>query len=85
MKEEHKKRIEEILGQIQCPKGFKCTESGFMDLCKAKDFGNQEYLECLEKTIPPCPFALVYDYGPEETRFCKCPLRVYIGKNLRIS
>jgi len=85
MKEEHKDRIEEILGQMQCPKGFKCAVSGFNDLCKAKDFGNEQYLECLERTTPPCPFALVYDYMLDETHFCKCPLRVYIAKNLRNS
>jgi len=81
MREEDKKKIVEILGQMECPKGFKCVESGFDRLCQARDFGNEHYLECLEKPDPPCPFALVHDYG-NETRFCRCPLRVYLAQNL---
>ena len=81
MTKDVRKKINEILDQIKCPKGFTCAETGFKKLCKARNFGNEFYLECLEKTSPPCPFALVYDYGTE-TRFCSCPLRVYLAKNL---
>jgi len=81
MREEDRKRIDEILGQMECPKGFKCVESGFDRLCKAKDFGNEQYLVCLKKTYPLCQFVLVDDYG-HETRFCRCPLRVYLAQNL---
>lgn len=37
MKEEHKKKIEEIIGEMQCPKNFNYAKSGFEVLCKAKD------------------------------------------------
>ena len=81
MKEEYKTRIQEIIGGMQCPKGFKCVEGGFENLCKVKTFGGEQFLQCLEETSPPCPFAGVYDHG-FQMRFCRCPLRVYLAKNL---
>jgi hypothetical protein len=66
---------------MQCPKGFKCTERGFENLCKAKNFGDEQSLQCFEETSPPYPFAGVYDYG-FQMGFCRCPLRVYLAKNL---
>jgi hypothetical protein len=79
--EEDSKRIQEIIGGMQCPKNLKCAEDGFKDLCRARDFGDENLLQCLEETSPPCPFAGVYDYG-YQMRFCRCPLRVYLAKNL---
>ncbi|MBL7065696.1 MAG: hypothetical protein ISS49_16065 [Anaerolineae bacterium] len=39
MREKVKERIEGILGQMDCPKNFQCADSGFENLCKARDFG----------------------------------------------
>ena len=82
MKEEHKTRIQEIIGEMQCPKNFRCAEGGFENLWKAKDFGDEQRLHCLEGTSEPCPFAVSYDFGIN-IRFCQCPLQVYLAKNLR--
>ncbi len=79
MKAEYGRRIEELIGQMQCPKGFKCAESGFEDLCKAKDFGLDNYLECLEDNPSVCSFALPFG----NTHFCQCPLRVFLAKKLK--
>ena len=79
MKEEDKKKIEEIMQGIKCEKNFKCADSGFEILCKAKDFGLDSYLECLESNPQDCKFALPFGYG----YFCQCPLRVYLSKKLR--
>jgi hypothetical protein len=68
---------------MQCPKDFECAENAFDDLCKARDFGDEQSLHCLEETSPPCPFAALYD-GGFQMRFCRCPLRVYLAKNLRM-
>jgi hypothetical protein len=78
MKEEVRKKIEVIMGDMQCPKNFKCAESGFEDLCKAKDVGLDSYLKCLESNPSNCNFALSYGYK----HFCQCPLRVYLAKKL---
>jgi hypothetical protein len=81
MAKEVSKRIQEIKEGMQCSKDFECTASGFENLCKVRDFGDDQSLQCLEETTPPCFFAGVYDYG-FQMRFCRCPLRVYIAKNL---
>lgn len=81
MTEEHTRKIQEIIGAMRCPKNFRCAEGGFEGLCRARDFGDDEALQCLDETSPPCPFARVYDSG-FQMRFCRCPLRVYLSKNL---
>ncbi len=80
MKEEYRKKIEELIGQMQCPKDFKCAESGFENLCKARDLGLESYLECLEDNPSRCLFA--QSFGNKY--YCRCPLRVYLAKQLNI-
>jgi len=79
MKEEDKKKIEEIISGLKCEKNFKCADSGFEILCKAKDFGVDSYLECLESDPQKCSFALSFGYG----YLCQCPIRVYLAKRLK--
>ncbi len=73
-----RRRMNEILGGMECPKGFKCAESGFENLCKARDIGVLGYLDCLEAAPDRCTFALPFGYG----YLCKCPLRVHVAKTL---
>jgi len=79
MKEEDKKRIEELIAGMQCPKDFKCINSSLEGLCKVKDFGLENYIECLEHDPRACKFALRFGGG----YFCCCPLRVYLTKKLK--
>jgi hypothetical protein len=55
MKEEEKKKIEQLMGEIQCPKDFKCVKDNFTCLCKVREFGSDEHLECLEKILHTVP------------------------------
>ena len=80
MREKEKKQIENIIGHMKCPKNFKCADSGFERLCKARDFGLDKFLECLEESPSECPFALPFG----STHFCQCPLRVHLAKALGI-
>ncbi|MCP4681107.1 MAG: hypothetical protein GY864_02095 [Desulfobacterales bacterium] len=80
MKDEDRKKIEEIMAGMQCPKNFKCAESGFKYLCRAKDFGVENYLDCLEENPLACSFALSFGYG----HFCQCPLRGFLSKKLKM-
>jgi len=80
MEEEHKKKIEEIIEEMSCPKNFKCAESGFEKLCKAKDNGMEEFVDCLDDNARRCTFAIPFGDG----HFCKCPLRVYLSKELKL-
>ena len=77
MNDNVKREIEKIIGQMKCPKDCSCYKSGFNDLCKARDFGIENYLECLEDDPMKCKFAISHG-----TLFlCKCPLRYYLEKN----
>jgi hypothetical protein len=78
MEEKVRRTVEEIIGQMQCPKNFPCVESEFEALCKARDFGLEHYVECLEPEPLRCKFALSFGAG----YLCQCPLRVYVSKNM---
>lgn len=78
MEPEHKRKIEEIVGVMECPKDFQCCESDFANVCRAKDIGIESFLECLQENPQLCRFALSFGYG----YLCQCPLRVYIAKKL---
>jgi hypothetical protein len=78
MKEEYKKLIEEVMPGIHCSKNFQCVESGLESLCKARDFRDENYLECLESYPHSCEFALPVANG----YLCQCPLRIYLRKKL---
>jgi len=83
MQKEYKKIIDEnlikeIAGGMHCPKDFKCTKFEVEDLCRAMDIGKENCLECLEKNPCDCPFVIDIGYA----RLCRCPLRIYIAKNL---
>jgi len=79
MKEEDRKKIDEIMAGMQCPRKFKCAENGFDQLCKAVDFGLDKYLDCLEDNPAACSFALSFGNG----HLCQCPLRVFLAKKLK--
>ena len=71
--------IEKIIGGMRCPKDFKCTIFSFEELCKAEDIGKENCIECLERGPCDCPFVIDVGYA----RLCRCPLRIYIAKNLK--
>lgn len=79
MEEENKKKINEIINKMKCSKNFSCTESGFENICKARNFGSDDYLECLEDDSFDCEFTLPFGNG----NLCKCPARVAIAKILK--
>ena len=79
MEQIDKKEIEEIIGQMTCPKEFKCYKSGLEVLCKAQDVGIELLLLCLEKNPLQCQFSFRF----ADRYFCECPLRVYIAKKLK--
>ena len=79
LEETVEKAIEDIMGQMDCPKHFECVRSEFDNLCRARDFGLKDYAECLETDPQRCDFALSFG----ETYFCRCPVRVYIAKTLK--
>lgn len=76
--DEIRRTIEEIMGKLQCPGNFKCAESGFEVLCKARRIGLEDYLECLEQRESPCKFAML----SREKLLCHCTVRRYVFEKL---
>jgi hypothetical protein len=79
MKDNDRKKIEEIMAGIQCPRNFKCAKGGFERLCKVEDVGLKKYLVCIDKKLSSCSFAL--SLGRDQ--WCRCPLRVYLSEKLK--
>ncbi len=77
-RESRQKKIKKIIKTIQCTKDFKCYESKFKNLCKAKDIGLKSFLLCLEETRD-CNFSIYFI----DEYLCKCPLRVFAAKEMK--
>lgn len=78
-KVENNEQIDEIISQMQCKKGFQCSKPGFKALCEAKDIGLKDVVKCLNIPLGGCEYS--FPFG--DSYFCKCPLRVYLAKNLK--
>ena len=74
----HKQRIEEIISEMNCPRNFICFKSGFKNLGKAEDINMESFVKCLEINAWECEFSFAF----ASYYLCKCPLRVYVLKNL---
>jgi len=72
---EQKQETEKIVSDL---KDFISYKSGSENLCKARYFGADEYIDCLEENSSRCEFSLPFG----ERYLCKCALRIYITKNL---
>jgi len=79
MKEEDKKKIEEIMSGLKCEKNYICANSQFELLCEAEDIGLDNYLSCLESDPQRCNFSLSFG----DSYMCQCPIRVYLAKKLK--
>jgi hypothetical protein len=77
-RESRQKKIKKIIKTIQCSKDFKCYQSKFKDLCKAKDIGLKSFLLCLEENHD-CNFSIYFI----DEYLCKCPLRVFAAKEMK--
>lgn len=82
MQADERKKLEEMIGGVKCPKDFRCYQAGFDTLCKAKkmDDGVALYLECLEKDPRQCVFSK--HIAIEDFYVCSCPLRRYIADKM---
>ncbi len=76
-KKPQKEKIEQIISQMKCSKGFDCCKSGFKNLCKVIIIEDTGLVECSPENKEPCEFK-----SPFMGRtLCKCPLRCYIAEN----
>ena len=70
-------KIKQMLGDLECKKGFLCAKRGLEALCRAKNTRLETYLECLEEDHT-CVFSIPFGHG----FLCKCPVRMYIKREL---
>lgn len=76
----HKKQIEEIMSNMKCNINFVCYKSGFKNLRNTKDIPLESFVECSNnKNAWQCEYAFLFG----SSYLCKCPLRVYILKNIK--
>jgi hypothetical protein len=76
MREEHEKKIKEIMAGTECPRDFACYELDFNPRCKVKDVGLDNHLEIEGEYDYSCKY-LVVSRG---LGYCRCPLCVYLTK-----
>jgi hypothetical protein len=74
MEQDFIKKIAEIMKDLECPKGFECTKSGFKNIYKTKRVAN-EYFTCIGTNSRICPHILPFGYS----NFCTCPLFMCIA------
>jgi hypothetical protein len=76
--QEHKSRIEQFIGTLECPRDYECYRSGFEMLSRAQCVGETGLIECLGEHGDCCPYGLPFG----DSVFCQCPLRKYIAETL---
>ncbi len=80
MADEHRTTIQDVIGRMQCRKGFECCGPGFQKPCKVRSVLGGKLIECLEDAQKECEFAVDFGCG----RFCECPLRDFLLRTLDI-
>lgn len=75
--QEQKQQTVKIVNYL---KNFVSYKSGSEKLCKARYFGIDEYIDCLDENAKKCEFSEPYGEG----YLCKCILRIYIAKYLKM-
>jgi len=83
MNEKMRGRIQQLIGEFQCPHDFSCTEDE--DFRKGVEAGAFDHLRCFSLDVQDCPFEVPLQVGPN----CSCPLRLYlcrqwIEQNLKV-
>ena len=70
-------QIKQITDNMQCPNDFVCVKSNYETLCKAKNIGMRDFLQCEDQDSAVCKFSLPFG----NSYFCKCPMRYFIARN----
>jgi len=78
IKQNQKKKIEELSSDIEYIHDFKGYKSRFRNICKVKNNGPEEFLECLEDSRD-CEFSLSFG----KISHCLCPVWIDIATELK--
>jgi len=77
--EEAAKQIEQIIEELECPRGFECYTSKFEKLAAVDIAWFTELVSCRSREANYCPLTFNFGFGP----CCTCPLRHYVARYLR--
>ena len=77
MEKDYKSEIENIISTMKCPWGCGCYKRGLKPVCKTIDIG-EDYVKIEETGGNGCGHKI--SLGRES--YCKCPLHVYLAKNI---
>ena len=78
MREEDSKAIENLMREMECPSDFACHRNGFADVHKSGTNPSTPFPPCMNGHHQGCRFAFSFGYSYR----CKCPLHIYVSKNL---
>ncbi len=76
---EFAKRIEEIKSKMECSKNFECLTSRNANCPKMKDVQMESFVQILGEHPFYCDSMVSFG----KSKYCKCPMQVYIAKNLK--
>ncbi len=70
--------VQKIMAEMDCPKDFRCYESGLEGLGPVKVISDNA-VECLNAKDSFCPMSYRFGFN---TMLCQCPLRRYLVSEL---
>jgi hypothetical protein len=70
--------VQKIMAETDCPRSFRCYESGLEDLTPVKVISHNA-IECLKARESFCPMSVAFGLS---IVICKCPLRKYVAVTL---
>lgn len=76
---EQKATIEQIMAEMDCPKGFACYESDFDKLVPVRVYRGANVIQCKHSELLDCKYARLFG---SSMVFCECPLRRYAAFEL---
>lgn len=76
---EQESKVREIMAGMDCPKSFRCYESGFEDLTPVQVISRNGLVECHGAGKSLCTKCVRFG---SDCAFCKCPLRKYVAVTL---
>ena len=76
------RKIEEIMGGMDCPRDFEPCKSGTEAPCKSRLLADGAVVDCTEAEClneVNCKYRMAFGFG----HLCNCPVRSYIARELR--
>jgi hypothetical protein len=77
-----RKKIEELVGRLICPKAVKCYQFAHETFAEAQQIGGALWLfECLDEDPVKCTFAQFF--AQAGSYICTCAVRTYVAGKMR--